>query len=161
MEDAALRDNRLYRFWIFVLVICLVLALSGCGGTSTDTDDGGQRADGAAEVQTEVDADDQNSAYETAKGMLSAAPFSRQGMIDYLSSEAGGGYTEETAEAAIKMMEDQGEVDWFAEAEKAAKDYKDMMLVTKEEVLEQLSSESGDQFTMEEAEAAVEKVFEE
>ena len=44
---------------------------------------------------------------------------------------------------------------------KAAQDYKDMMLFAKEEVLEQLSSESGDQFTLEEAEAAVEKVFEE
>ena len=45
-------------------------------------------------------------------------------------------------------------------AKTTAIEYKDNMLVTKEEVLEQLSSESGDQFTMEEAEAAVEKVFE-
>lgn len=140
------------RIWIIALIICLAFAFSACGGQTEEAP--------AEEQQTEAASDDQNAAYEMAKGMLEAAPFSRQGMLDFLSSESGG-YSQEAAEAAVSMMEENGEVDWFAEAERAASDYKDMMMVTKEEVLEQLSSENGDQFTLEEATAAVEKVFEE
>lgn len=139
---------------VIILVLILVLCMAfgaGCGDKASE--------EPAGEQPETVLSDDENGAYEMAKSMLTMVHFSRQGMLDYLSSEAGGKFTEETAEAAVKMLEDKGEVDWFAEAEKAALDYKDMMLVTKEEVLEQLSSESGDQFTLEEAEAAVEKVF--
>ena len=143
------------KIYIIVLTLILVFTMvfaAGCGDKASE--------DPAEEQQETVLSDDENAAYEMAKTMLTTVHFSRQGMLDYLSSEAGGKYTDEAAEAAVKMLEDNGEVDWFAEAEKAALDYKDMMLVTKEEVLEQLSSESGDQFTLEEAEAAVEKVFE-
>ena len=137
---------------IFVLILVLCMAFgAGCGDKASE--------EPAADQQAAELSDDQNGAYETAKEMLAMMALSRQGMLDYLSSEAGG-YTDEAAEAAVAMLEDKSEVDWFKEAEEAAIEYKDNMLVTKEEVLEQLSSESGDQFTPEEAEAAVEKVFE-
>ena len=133
-----------------ILVLCMAFG-AGCGDTPSE--------EPAEEQQTTVASDDQDAAYDVARGMLDSMPISRQGLLDYLSSEAGG-YTDEAAEAAVTMLEDNGEADWFKEAEEAAAEYKDNMLVTKEEVLEQLSSESGDQFTLEEAEAAVEKVFE-
>ena len=145
-----LKRNRLL---IFFLLICMVVTFAGCGSQEAGEPEEGQ--------QETVLSDDQDAAYELAKGMLDSMPISRQGLIDYLSAEGGGGYTAEAAEASVKMLEDKGEADWFKDAEEAAKDYKDNMLVTRDQIMEQLTSENGDRFTQEEAEAALEKVYEE
>jgi hypothetical protein len=50
-------------------------------------------------------------------------------------------------------------VDWEKQAERSAQNYLDTMSFSKDELINQLCSDAGDQYTREEAEAAVEAVY--
>lgn len=102
---------------------------------------------------------EQQNAYKAAKSYLNFLPFSKQGLIEQLSSEYGDQYPEEVAVFAVEQLEERGEVDWYEQAEKCAKSYLEVMDFSRQELIDQLSSEYGDQFTVEQAEAAVEKVY--
>ncbi len=69
--------------------------------------------------------------------------FSRQGLIDQLSSDFGDGYEVSDATVAVDSLE----VDWNKEALDSAKLYLSMQGFSCKGLIDQLSSESGDNFT--------------
>ena len=73
--------------------------------------------------------------------------FSRQGLIDQLSSSAGDDY--EVADATIAV--DSLNEDWNAQAVRSAKDYLELTSFSCKGLIEQLSSSAGDKFTVAEA----------
>ncbi len=97
-------------------------------------------------------------AIQQARSYLEHSPFSRAGLIEQLSSEYGSKFTREEAEYAIKQLEDKGLVDWKEQAVLQAASYLKYSSFSKEDLINQLSSEYGSQFTREEAEYAVKKV---
>jgi hypothetical protein len=89
-----------------------------------------------------------SNARRSAQSYLDLSGFSRQGLIDQLSSEYGDQYPVEVATAAVDSLD----VDWNAEAVEAAKSYLELQGFSHAGLVEQLSSPYGDQFTPEEAE---------
>lgn len=88
------------------------------------------------------------NARRSAQSYLDIMGFSRQGLIDQLSSEYGDQYPVEVATAAVDSLN----VDWNAEAVEKAQSYLEMMGFSHAGLVDQLSSEYGDQFTREQAE---------
>ncbi len=101
----------------------------------------------------------QKNAYKAAKNYLEFMAFSKEGLIDQLSSEYGDGYDRADAEFAVNKIEEDGDVDWNEQAEKAAQNYLDSMAFSKDGLIEQLESEYGDKFTHEQAVHGVEAVY--
>ncbi|WP_263117871.1 Ltp family lipoprotein [Cellulomonas fimi] len=97
----------------------------------------------------------QQNAYRAAQSYLSYTAFSRAGLIDQLTSEYGEGYPPEDAEFAVARLEAEGGVDWNAEAAEAAASYLEYSAFSRQGLLEQLTSEYGEQFTPEQAEYGV------
>jgi hypothetical protein len=89
----------------------------------------------------------QKNAVRSAKSYLSFAGFSRDGLIDQLSSPYGDGYTLADATVAVDSLS----VDWNAEAAKSAAQYLEMSGFSCKGLIEQLSSEYGSKFTREQA----------
>ena len=95
----------------------------------------------------------QENALQSAENYLSFAPFSRQGLIEQLSSDAGDGYSVKDATYAVDHLT----VDWNEQAAKAAKNYLDMTSFSRKGLIEQLSSDAGDGYTKEQATYGVDK----
>ncbi|MBB6117654.1 hypothetical protein F4826_004632 [Rahnella inusitata] len=89
----------------------------------------------------------QNNAVRSAQQYLSIAGFSRNGLIDQLSSDAGDGY--EISDATIAV--DSLNIDWNQEAVKSAKQYLSMMGFSCKGLINQLSSSAGDKYTVDQA----------
>lgn len=89
----------------------------------------------------------QQNAVRTARQYLSFAGFSKDGLIDQLSSDAGDGYSVADATAAVESLN----IDWNAQAESAAKKYLSISGFSCRGLIEQLSSDAGDKFTVEQA----------
>jgi hypothetical protein len=89
----------------------------------------------------------QKNAVRSAKQYLSFMAFSRDGLIEQLSSSYGDGY--EVADATIAV--DSLGVDWNAQAVKSAEQYLSMMGFSCQGLIEQLSADTGSRFTMEQA----------
>lgn len=94
---------------------------------------------------------EQENALAEAGTYLNLMPFSRQGLIDQLSSEFGAGYPVEVATWAVDTINP----DWNAEAAEAAKSYLDTMSFSRDSLYEQLISEYGGQFTPDQANAGL------
>lgn len=90
----------------------------------------------------------QRNAVRSAEQYLSFMAFSRDGLIDQLSSSAGDGYDVADATVAVDSLT----VDWNAQAAKAAAQYLSMMGFSCSGLIEQLSSSAGDQYTRAQAE---------
>ena len=93
----------------------------------------------------------QQQALRQAKQYLDFSAFSRQGLIDQLSSPYGGQFSVADATYAA----DNAGADWFAEAEEAAKDYLNFTAFSRQGLIDQLTSQYGSQFTQAEAEYGV------
>ncbi|MGO1166271.1 MAG: Ltp family lipoprotein [Janibacter sp.] len=98
---------------------------------------------------------EQENAIRAAENYLDFMPFSKQGLIDQLSSDAGDGYPQDVAEFAV----DNIEVDYNEQAKKAAKNYTDTMPFSKQGLIDQLSSDAGDGYTREQAEYGANQVM--
>jgi ribosomal protein L3 len=96
----------------------------------------------------------QQNAVHAAQDYLSTSPFSKQGLIDQLSSSAGDGYSVQDATAAVDSLT----VDWNAEAVKAAKDYLQTSPFSCQAMIDQLSSSAGDGYTAAQAQYGATKV---
>ncbi|MFD6443968.1 Ltp family lipoprotein [Promicromonospora sp. NPDC060204] len=83
----------------------------------------------------------------SAQDYLDYQAFSRQGLIDQLSSEYGEAFPVKDAEFAVDSLD----VDWNEQAAKAAQDYLDYDSFSRQGLIDQLSSKYGDQFTVEQA----------
>ena len=165
------------RLWFIILCIIVLLGIIGMAmgggndkGTNVNTDSDTSVETVAEEPETEAPetkAPDptadmtmaQKNAYNAGLNYIDLMPFSKQGLIDQLSSEYGDGYDKADAEAAVEAIEKNGLVDWNEEAVEAAQNYLDTMSFSKEGLIEQLESSYGDNFTHEQAVQAVEKVY--
>lgn len=95
----------------------------------------------------------QQNAVRTAENYLSVMAFSRNGLIEQLSSEHGDGYDKKDATIAVDSLN----VDWNEQAVKSAKNYLDLSGFSCSGLIEQLSSSHGEGFTKEQAKHGAEK----
>lgn len=93
----------------------------------------------------------QQNAYASAERYLNFKAFSRNGLLDQLTSEYGDGFPAEDAEFAVARLEAAGLVDWNEQAAKSAKSYLEHMPFSRQGLLDQLTSEYGEHFTPEQA----------
>lgn len=89
----------------------------------------------------------QKNAVRSAQNYLSFTAFSREGLINQLSSRAGDGFKRADAIAAVDSMS----VDWNAQAVGAAENYLQLMGFSCEGLIRQLSSSAGDGYTQSQA----------
>ncbi|MEC7932434.1 MAG: Ltp family lipoprotein [Pseudomonadota bacterium] len=89
----------------------------------------------------------QENAARSARQYLSMSGFSRDGLIDQLSSDAGEGYALSDATVAVDSLD----ADWNEEAVRSAKDYLNMTGFSCKGLIEQLSSDAGSKFTKSQA----------
>ena len=89
----------------------------------------------------------QQNAVRSAKQYTSMTGFSRDRLIEQLSSEYGDGY--DVADATIAV--DSLNIDWNEQAVKSAKQYLGMTGFSCNGLIEQLSSSAGDKYTVSEA----------
>ncbi|HMO10197.1 MAG TPA: Ltp family lipoprotein [Actinotalea sp.] len=112
-------------------------------------------AEAAAAEAARIGTLSQQNAYGQAQNYLDFMPFSRAGLIDQLTSEYGGQFPPGDAEFAVARLEAEGGVDWNAEAVEAAQSYQELMPMSRQGLIDQLTSEFGSQFTLEQATYAV------
>lgn len=89
----------------------------------------------------------QNNAVRSANQYLSMTGFSRDGLIQQLSSDAGDGYSVSDATAAVDSLN----ADWNENAARSAKQYLEMTGFSCKGLIEQLSSSAGSDYTVEQA----------
>lgn len=89
----------------------------------------------------------QRNAVRSAKSYLSMSGFSREGLIQQLSSSAGEGYDVGDATVAVDSLN----VDWNENAVKSAKSYLSMSGFSCQGLIDQLSSSAGEKYTVEQA----------
>lgn len=94
---------------------------------------------------------EQQNALRAAQSYLDLTGFSRQGLIDQLSSEYGSAYPVDVATWAADTVG----ADWNAEAVESAKSYLDLTSFSRQGLYEQLTSAYGGQFTPDEANYAL------
>ncbi|MBO3102277.1 Ltp family lipoprotein [Cellulomonas sp. zg-ZUI168] len=114
-----------------------------------------QEAAAAAAAEAAKGTVSQQNAYRSAESYLRFKGFSRAGLINQLTSEYGEGFPAADAEFAVARLEAEGGVDWNAEAAEAAKSYLELTSFSRQGLLDQLTSEYGEQFTPEQAEYGV------
>ena len=107
-------------------------------------------------------ADWEKQAIRSAIFYLDYSPFSRKVIIRLLASEFGESLSIEQAAAAVEYMEKNRLVDWQEQAVRAARGYSNIHAFvrsfSRSELLELLTSEDGEGFTVEEAEYAISQV---
>ena len=91
--------------------------------------------------------DHKKNAIQSAKQYLSVKGFSRDGLIQQLSSMAGNGYDISDATVAVDSLK----IDWNKQSVIAAKSYLSIMAFSCKGLTQQLSSRAGDRFTAEQA----------
>jgi len=140
-------------------LIFIVLGVIGSlmnDGTSTDRritapGDGGKSVTAESVRPAPARADGltgpQRNAVRSAQQYLSIQGFSRSGLIDQLSSDAGDGYRVADATAAVDYLN----VDWNEQAVRSAKQYLSIMGFSCKGLIEQLSSSAGDRYTVSQA----------
>ena len=89
----------------------------------------------------------QKNAARSAKHYLTMSGFSRKGLINQLSSDAGEGYAVADATAAVDSLS----VDWNEQAVRSAKQYLQITGFSCKGLIDQLSSSAGDSYTTEQA----------
>jgi hypothetical protein len=89
----------------------------------------------------------QQNALRSAKSYIEMSGFSRQGLIDQLSSQYGEGFPVADATWAV----DQLSVDWNEQAVRAGRSYLSMSGFSRARLIDQLSSPYGDKFTVAQA----------
>ena len=87
------------------------------------------------------------NAIRSAESYLSFSWFSREGLIEQLSSPYGDGYSVSDATAAVDSLS----VDWNLQAVRSAEQYLQMSGFSCSGLIEQLSSEYGSKFTLDQA----------
>ena len=89
----------------------------------------------------------EQQAVRAAQSYLDYSGFSRQGLIDQLSSEYGDQFNVRDATAAVDSLT----VDYNAEAVESARSYLEFSSFSCQGLIDQLSSQAGDQFTVDQA----------
>ncbi|WP_347273945.1 Ltp family lipoprotein [Candidatus Kuenenia sp.] len=89
----------------------------------------------------------QKNAVRSAKQYLSMQGFSRDGLIQQLSSDYGDGYKVADATVAVDSLN----IDWNKQAVRSAKQYLSMRGFSCEGLIQQLSSSAGGKYTVSQA----------
>ena len=89
----------------------------------------------------------QKNAVRSSNNYLRIQGFSRDGLIEQLSSPYGDGYSVADATAAVNSLS----VDWNEQAARSAQQYLSMMGFSCRGLIEQLSSDVGDKYTISQA----------
>src|SRR5450830_1116864 len=89
----------------------------------------------------------QNNAVRSAKLYLTMQGFSRMGLVQQLSSDAGDGYKIKDAMIAVDSLN----IDWNQQAVRSAKLYLSMQGMSCKGLIQQLSSSAGDGYTSSQA----------
>ena len=113
--------------------------------TAVSSEDQGQ-ADAEEAPSSSLTGPQQNAA-RTAQQYISMSGFSRAGLIEQLSSDAGNGYDVGDATAAVDSLN----IDYNEQAARSAKQYLDMTVFSCKGLIEQLSSNAGNKYTVSEA----------
>ncbi len=155
-----------------LLLICAVVITGVAVGCGDDVTDGGGNGGGRdkkeqaakqkpagqekppAEEEPEVTSGQEN-ALQAGQNYVDTLPFSKEGLIQQLSSSAGDGYSKADATFAANNVD----ADWKAEAVEAAQNYLDTIPMSKDGLIQQLSSAAGDKFTPAQARYAANKVY--
>jgi hypothetical protein len=139
------------------IILAIVLLAVGCSAlVASSVDDANVAAASDAFADTASDAPEvtsgeegtsetagQENARRSAESYLDTMAFSRQGLIEQLSSEAGAGFSRADATYAVDAVSPN----WNEQAAKAAQSYLDTMAFSRQGLIEQLSSEAGAGFT--------------
>jgi hypothetical protein len=96
----------------------------------------------------------QQQAIESAQQYVDFSGFSKYGLMQQLTSDAGSGFTQSDAAFALKHIT----VDYNAEAVEAAQSYLDLTSFSRKGLINQLSSKAGSGFTLKQATYAADKV---
>lgn len=135
-----------------VLVVLMVIGAIAGGDkkdhavNSAGTDDNAVYSE-ASEAPVSKLTGAQQNALRSAEQYISMAGFSRRGLIEQLSSDAGNGYDVGDATAAVDSMS----IDWNEQAARSAKQYLDMTGFSCKGLIQQLSSSAGSKYTVSEA----------
>ena len=144
--------------WIIIIVVALFII--GLIFGSDDAEKTVAQTTTSADVaepmisETEVVAEDkgmtnqQKNAVRSAKNYISFQGFSRDGLINQLSSDAGDGYNIDDATIAVDSMD----IDYNEQAGRSAENYLSFTGFSCEGLVTQLSSSAGDKYTKEQAE---------
>ena len=89
----------------------------------------------------------QQNAVRSASNYLSMSGFSRDGLINQLSSSYGDGYSIVDARAAVDSLS----INWNEQAARSAQQYLSMMGFSCSGLINQLSSDAGDKYTVSQA----------
>ena len=96
----------------------------------------------------------QQNAVQAAQNYLQLNGFSKQGLIDQLSSSAGDGYSLRDATVAVDSLH----VNWYAQAVRSARGYMQQSSFSCQGLIQQLDSSAGDKYTEAQAQYAATKV---
>lgn len=137
---------------LFGAFVVLVIIGSLLGPTSNSTPSRELRQTSSGSVPSAPEAPSgltpsQRNAARSARSYLAMSGFSRQGLIDQLSSEYGDKFSVGDATAAVDSLD----VDWKAQAVRSAEAYLKMSGFSCQGLIQQLSSPHGDKYTVEQA----------
>jgi len=125
-------------------MIATAFTIASCeADTATATDAPGAQPAAVAEEANSSLTRPQQNAVRSARSYLEMKGFSRDGLIEQLSSEYGEGFSVADATAAVDSLT----VDWNENAARAGASYLEMKGFSCSGLVEQLSSEYGDSFT--------------
>lgn len=142
----------------------MTFSLCACSDSGTETSDTTVKTTTEETKAAKADPTDkytteEKNCWKSAMSYLDMSGFSKAGLIDQLSSEYGEGYPKDTAKKVVNDIEKAGKVNWVDEAKESAENYLDTSSFSKDGLIEQLTSEYGEQFTQKQAEKAVEAVY--
>lgn len=128
-------------------IIAAALMAASCGVEDSTGSGSGEAPSGGGSVAAVEQGPrltgPQKNAVRSARQYLSITGFSRDGLIQQLSSSAGDGYDIADATAAVDSLN----VDWNENAAKSAEHYLSMTGFSCSGLVEQLSSSAGDKYT--------------
>lgn len=140
--------------WIIIIVVVLFVIGLIFGTDDAETTSPQTAVAGDAVAETEVVAEDngmtsqQKNAVRSAKNYISIQGFSRDGLINQLSSDAGDGYNIDDATVAVDSLG----TDYNKQAGRSAENYLGIQGFSCDGLINQLSSPAGDKYTKEQAE---------
>lgn len=147
--------------WIVIGIVALFIIGLIFGSDDAETTTTSTSPETVAEAPTEtaavepvvVEEDDgltnqQRNAVRSAEDYIDYSGFSRDGLINQLSSDVGDGYNVDDATIAVDSLN----IDYNKQASRSAEDYLSYSGFSCDGLINQLSSEAGDKYTKEQAE---------
>jgi hypothetical protein len=126
---------------------CSPEASASSGAAQASQSSGGATGSEASPDEASTLTGPLRNAVRSAQQYLSLQGFSRDGLIQQLSSSAGDGYDVADATAAVDSLN----VDWNENAVKSAKQYLSIQGFSCKGLVQQLSSRAGDKYTLSQA----------